>query len=661
MVKTIKRESIEQVRSHPGMVDIVESYCALKPAGMGALKGLCPFHDEKTPSFTVNIHSHFWHCFGCDKGGDIISFVQDIEGISFTEAVEYLADKFGVILEYTGNSAPTREKSEISKARLIEAHRIAKESYIAQLQTAAGKEARELLYGRGFDDAAIAYFQVGYAPDSWDFLLTILRKKGFTEKEIMASGLVSQSNNNNRVYDRFRDRVMWPIHSNMNDPVGFGARRLSDNSNEPKYLNSPETLIYKKSEVLYGLDLARKTIMEERKIVIVEGYTDVMAAHLAGVKYAVATCGTAFGGEHVNLVRRLLADRKSAISGMILDDGKCYGGEVIFTFDGDAAGQKAALKVFAEDDFFGAQPFVAVSPEGLDPCDLRIKYGDEKLRETIAERKPLFAFVLQSILQKANLDTAEGRIAALHQSAPIIITIRDYNLRLDYVRRLAGWLGLSESVVMRVVEQTLQKREQKPLELGNAPISTTEDSPVGESALTPFAEITDQVERIERMALGILIKAPIMANAANAQELPPNVFKVSIHQAIYDVIRAEGGVAICEKRMQELLAQGLSQADANQQALNWYVQQLVAGSMGMISKAIMQIAVEPFAQTDSEGMWKYVRGILMSLIYQGMTRQIADLQSALRRMEEGTEAHQQAYEMLVDLQQKRRAFSEMDS
>ncbi|MDN6487671.1 MAG: DNA primase, partial [Ancrocorticia sp.] len=362
MAGLIRREDIDEVRARTRIEDIVAGYVSLRPGGVDSQQGLCPFHDEKTPSFHVRPSVGRWHCFGCGEGGDAFSFVEKIEHITFVEAVELLARKAGVELHYEGGQ-DRKGPAGPNRARLIDAHRVAIDFYQNALHTPQAEAGRAMLADRGFDSDAIEHYSIGYSPDSWDGVLKELREHGFSEKEIAASGLATQGNRG--LYDRFRGRLMWPIFSITGDPIGFGARKLNDDDKGPKYLNTPETPIYKKSQVLYGLNLARKAIATEKRIVVVEGYTDVMAAQLAGIECAVATCGTAFGTEHVKIVRRLLGDGANPAAGLMLSSGRAYGGEVIFTFDGDAAGQKAALKAFQEDQSFAAQTFVAVAQEGM--------------------------------------------------------------------------------------------------------------------------------------------------------------------------------------------------------------------------------------------------------------------------------------------------------
>jgi DNA primase len=435
----IKDEDVAYVREHAPIDEVVGDYVQLKNAGGGQKKGLCPFHDEKSPSFHVTPSKGYFHCFGCQTGGDVISFLMKMDHLSFTETVERLAERIGYTLQYEeatgGKQTPPGQRS-----RLIAANAAAAKFYQTQLnESSQAQIGRDLLSNRGFEKAACEIFGVGYAPDEWDALTKHLRGQGFTMDELEVAGLSKMGQRG--PIDRFRNRLMWPIRDVSGDVVGFGARKLANDDVDtgPKYLNTPETPIYKKSQILYGLDLAKKEIAKKRQAVIVEGYTDVMAAHLAGISTAVATCGTAFGADHIRILRRLLMD----------DDA--FRGEVIFTFDGDAAGQKAALRAFSDDQKFVTQTFVAVEPDGLDPSDLRQQKGDLALRDLIARRVPLFEFAIRTEIRGHNLDTAEGRVNALNAAAPLVAQIRDKSLRPEYTRLLAGWLGMEVETVTSVV------------------------------------------------------------------------------------------------------------------------------------------------------------------------------------------------------------------
>ncbi|WP_194419772.1 DNA primase [Microbacterium abyssi] len=449
----IRQADVDEVKSRTNIADIVGERVALKSAGVGSLKGLCPFHDEKSPSFHVRPQVGFYHCFGCGESGDVYSFLRAIDHVSFTEAVERLAGRLGYTLHYEdGGAAPETS----GRSRLYAANAAAGEFFRGQLLTAEAETGRRFLGERGFDAGAAAHFGVGYAPRGWDGMLKALSAQGFTRDELLAAGLVSQGQRG--VYDRFRGRLVWPIRDVTGQTIGFGARKLYDDDQGPKYLNTPETIIYKKNQVLYGLDLAKRDISrgEPRRVVVVEGYTDVMACHLAGVTTAIATCGTAFGAEHIKVLRRVMGDDSSS-------------GEVVFTFDGDEAGQKAALRAFSEDDRFNAQTFVAVAPNGLDPCDLRLQRGDAAVRGLMDAKVPMFEFAIDRKLAGYDLATVEGQVGALRAAAPIVAEIRDRLLRPGYERVLARRLGMDPTEVHAEVERAARgaaaakpKQEQAP-------------------------------------------------------------------------------------------------------------------------------------------------------------------------------------------------------
>ncbi len=436
MAGRVRSEDVALVRERARIDQVIAEAVTLRTAGAGSLKGLCPFHDERSASFHVTPSRGLYYCFGCGEGGDVVDFLMKHDHLTFTEALEKLAARVGVTLRYEDGQGPQAPRGP-SRTRLAQANKVAAAWFVEQLATPAAMPGRQLLTERGFDQEATARFGVGFAPRSWDGLLGVLRGRGFTDAETLAAGLAAQGQRG--TYDRFRGRLVWPIRDGSGDVLGFGARKLDADDDGPKYLNTPETALYKKSQVLYGLDLARKDIGRLKQVVVVEGYTDVMAAHLAGVTTAVATCGTAFGPDHAALVRRYLSD----------DD--TFGGEVIFTFDGDAAGQKAALRAFEGDQRFVAQTFIAVSPDDMDPCELRLARGDAAVRELVASRTPLFAFAIRSTIAELNLSTAEGRVAAVRRAAPLVARIRDTSLRPEYARLLAGWVGVPEAEVRDAV------------------------------------------------------------------------------------------------------------------------------------------------------------------------------------------------------------------
>jgi DNA primase len=285
-------------------------------------------------------------------------------------------------------------------------------------------------------------------------------------------------------YDRFRGRLVWPIRDLAGDVVGFGARRLLDTDQGPKYLNTPETPLYKKSHVLYGIDLARKDISKQQRAVVVEGYTDVMACHVAGVTTAIATCGTSFGADHVKMLRRLLLDTDAMT------------GAVVFTFDGDAAGQRAALRAFESDQAFVAQTYVAVEPSGMDPCELRLASGDAAVRQLVESRVPMFEFAMRARLGQHDLDTAEGRVAALRDTAPLVSSIRDQALRSEYLTSLGGWLGMDPESVRDTVRAAARQAGARP-----GPTARPENAPAARSTTSPD-------HRLEAQAVQVMLQYP---------------------------------------------------------------------------------------------------------------------------------------------------------
>ncbi|MFE0643775.1 DNA primase [Streptomyces sp. NPDC058877] len=500
MAGRINDDDVKAVRDAVPIDAVVSEYLQLRSAGGGNLKGLCPFHDEKSPSFQVSPSKGLFHCFGCQEGGDTIAFVMKIDHLSFSETVERLAAKAGITLRYEeGGYNPGHQRGE--RIRLIEAHKIAAQYYAEQLGSAEAEIGRKFLAERGFDQAAAEHFGVGYSPAGWDHLTRFLRGKGFSDKELILSGL-SQDGRRGPI-DRFRGRLMWPIKDVGGEIVGFGARKLREDDNGPKYLNTPETPIYKKSQVLYGIDLAKKDIAKVSRAVVVEGYTDVMACHLAGVTTAIATCGTAFGGDHIKILRRLLMDNGSA--------------RVIFTFDGDAAGQKAALRAFEDDQKFAAETYIAIAPDSMDPCELRLAKGDEAVAELVRPRTPLFEFALRQIVRRYDLETPAGRAAALDEAAPIVAKIKNIASQHEVAVQLAGMLGILDTqfVVRRVAQIARWQRQggnrgperQQPPRTYDAP--TPPATPSG-----PALNLRSPAHRTERELLKLALQRPELVSPA---------------------------------------------------------------------------------------------------------------------------------------------------
>ena len=600
----IRDTDVSYVRDHSPIDEVVGDYVQLKGAGGGQKKGLCPFHDEKSPSFHVTPARGYFHCFGCQEGGDVIAFIMKIDHLSFTETIERLASRIGYQLTYEqssgGSKAPT-----VQRSRLLEANSQASLFYQEQLQLPSASHARELLIKRGFDKTASQSFEIGYAPDQWDALSKFLLGKGFSAEELLLAGLTKEGTKG--AIDRFRNRLIWPIRDISGDLVGFGARKLASDEEDtgPKYLNTPETSIYKKSQVLYGLDKAKKEIAKKRQVVIVEGYTDVMAAHLAGIPTAVATCGTAFGDEHIRILRRLLMD----------DDA--FRGEVIFTFDGDAAGQKAALRAFGDDQKFVTQTFVAVEPSGLDPSDLRQEMGDAALRDLIARRVPLFEFAIKSSIKQFDLGNADGRVQALNAAAPLIGKIRDASLRPEYARSLAGWLGMEVEVVMAAVKKNTST---KPANNDAAVVGEQWRPDPSEPRLI-----------LEREVLKVRLQMPALVR--NWPELEKNAFSHPAYIKLREFIDTQ----------EDLMAVNLEATDSDE-----------------LKSFITELMVEPI-RTDGEISDRYVSSITARLNEVALARSIAEVKSSLQRLNplESESEYNQMFSRLVEMEAKRRAQREL--
>lgn len=623
----IRREDIDALREKVSIEDIVSERVTLRQAGYDAMKGLCPFHDERTPSFQIRPNLGLWHCFGCDEGGDAISFVQRADTLSFIEAVEYLAGRFGVELRYEDGAPPVREAQPGRRQRLIDANQAAEAFFRTLLSDPEAQPARDVLLERHFDAAAADHFGVGYAPRSWDALLNHLRGLGFTVEEITAAGLVSQGNRG--VYDRFRGRLMWPIRDITGQTIGFGARKLFDDDPGPKYLNTPETVIYKKSQVLYGLDLAKKSIAQGKKVIIVEGYTDVMAAHLAGETTAVATCGTAFGSGHTPVLRRLLGDtNRRAVAGLPSS------GEVIFTFDGDDAGKKAALRAFGEDEHFNAHTYVAVTPGGMDPCDLRIRHGDQALIDMVNGRRPLFEFVIHTALAAVDLTTPEGRVEGLRAAAPILAGIKDDALRPEYVRQCAGWLGMPPAEVSRAVKvASTQPRAHAPVaKRGDALL----DAPQTEGSAVPAPNRRDPATNKEAAVLEVVLQTPALAAAWGFDTVDPNLFTTPAYQLVHKAVRDVGGT-----RRAETMSQGAWLEIVREKA-NPAVQRLVT-----------ELAVAAQPEDRPEHMPDYARGVLSWAQWAWLGRRITELKAQMQRMSYNDPGYLVVFEQLIDLEGQR--------
>jgi DNA primase len=632
MAGLIKREDIDRVRERSDLKEIVGAYVTLRSAGVGSFKGLCPFHDERSPSFHLRPSVGTYHCFGCGESGDVIAFLMAMEHTTFAETVERLAARANIELHYEdGGSGPDREQVG-RRQRLLEANKIADEYFREQLGAPAAATGQQFLAERGFTPEHAVQFGIGYAPQGWDHLLKHLQRKGFREDELKLTGLFSEGQRG--IYDRFRGRLVWPIRDLTGSTIGFGARKLFEDDPGPKYLNTPETQLYKKSQVLYGIDLAKRNVAKKRQLVVVEGYTDVMAAHLSGVDTAVATCGTAFGSDHVKIARRLISD-----------DGT--GGEIIFTFDGDAAGQKAALRAFEEDNKFLAKTFVAVEPHGLDPCELRQQQGPEAVVSLIDSRRPLFEFAIKAGLKNFNLDTVEGRTGALRHAAPIVAGIRDAVVRPGYERELAGWLGMETSVVHRAVQGAHRAGGPSSRHGGGSRqdhhggAGHGERSAAGHDAGFRRPDPRDPAARMEKEALEVVLQQPTLLSAELWQAFYAADFKVPAYAVVHSGIRAAGMA-------------GATPAQ--------WVEQVRQEVPSELAPLVSELAVTPLPARTAEDLVRYCRDIMNRLFELQITHQKGDLMGRLQRMGANGDPEEFAAlnRQLLDLEMKRRSLRGRD-
>lgn len=644
----IRRSDIDEVRARINIVDIVGDYVTLKGAGVGSMKGLCPFHDERSPSFHVRPQVGRYHCFGCGEDGDVFSFLQKMDHMTFTESVERMAARIGFELHYEDGGQAAADHG--SRARLLAANQAAADFFISQLSTPEAGVGRVFLGKRGFDPSAAERFGVGFAPRSYDAMSKQLRALGFSDAELLGAGLTGEGDRG--PYDRFRGRLIWPIRDVTGQTLGFGARKLFDDDSGPKYLNTPETAVYHKSQVLYGLDLAKRDISRGRQAVVVEGYTDVMACHLAGVTTAVATCGTAFGVDHIKVIRRVLGD--------VANSDTTGTGEVVFTFDPDAAGQKAASRAFSEEQRFAAQTFVAVAPDGLDPCDLRLEKGGDAVRRLIRSKRPMFEFMVRRVLAEHDLDTVEGRVAALRASAPVVAGIRDQALHVGYVRNLAGWLGMEPAEVSRAVAAARTsgsaqsagrgtQEHRRGTESGQADGRyTSERSWAGEPALGEAEQAavqeagptlmqlpTDPMTRLERDALMAILQQP----AAVGRELIDRAGQVVYSNSSLAVVR-------------DAIVASMDAIDTTA----WFTR-VIEETPGPFGTLVKELGVAPLPEREGRELAVYCQGVTIDLISRDLLRSKAEMLGRLQRTDAVAEPdrYRQIQRELVRIETERRA------
>jgi DNA primase len=526
----IRDEDVAAVRERTDIVKLVSGYLTLKKAGHDRFVGLCPFHTEKTPSFGVSPSKGLYHCFGCGKGGDAIGFLRDVEHLEFSEAVERLAKDAGVTLRYEGDT-PAERRVASKRQALVRANEAAFELYHRTLLEAKeGEEARAYLESRGIDRDVAAGFEIGYAPASPDFLLRRL-VKSLSAELLVEAGLAIKDQEGN-VRDRFRRRITFPVHDLSGKAVGIGARILPGGSGRdegPKYLNSPETPVYRKAEVLYNLQRAKSSATRLGELYLVEGYTDVIAMVRAGVTNTVATCGTALGEGHFRLASR-------------------FAQRMVLAFDSDDAGARAAERAFEFVERFPVQPVVLILPEGLDPADFVDKHGDEALRELAATAVPLVEYMVRRTVGRHDLSTIEGQSAAVAAAVPLLEQLGDPVRQSEYAHLLAELAGVSEGSVVLAIDQRLSGR---PVEVQQA------------------VKRASAQEKVEREMLRILAR-DAEAFGRIAPRLTDEHFRTNRHRELLHLLRqtegrvsgsdAEGGD---EEDVQALTALALEPLDGD--------------------------------------------------------------------------------------------------
>ena len=471
-------ESVDRVRDAIDMIDLVGSKTELRRAGAARYEGLCPFHEERTPSFGIDPVKKLYHCFGCGAGGDAISFVRELEGVDFVGAIELLADRFGVQLE-VAEEDPREAERRRARERLFELlDRTA--SYYERVLWESGEAAaaREYLLGRGLTAESLRAFRVGYSPSAWDRVLLASRRAGYSNQELYDTGLATRGKEG-RLYDRFRARIMFPLWDARGRVIGFGARAMGEQRGA-KYINTPESPLFHKGSVVYGAHLARASAAKAGQVIVAEGYTDVIALHQAGVENVVASMGTALTDQQVGLLKRLA-------------------GQALLAMDADAAGQEAMLraaKVAGEE----VKLFVVPLPAGKDPADL-VASSAQEFTSLLERPTPIHEFVVQRLLDKADLTTSHGRDDALKALAPVYATIPNKVLEEELLRVIADAVDLHRDTTLQLL------RQYRNLAPRRAPADAAPAARAPAQPLTPS-------EEVERTFLALCLGQPALGREA---------------------------------------------------------------------------------------------------------------------------------------------------
>lgn len=507
MASRFSDEFLAELRMRCDVEQIISMYVHLKRRGKN-LVGLCPFHNEKTPSFTVYPESQSFYCFGCGAGGEVISFIRRAENLDYTEAVRYLCDKCGMVMPSEGYDNSLAEK----RKRMYEINKHAARFFNSMLFTEQGKEGLEYYQKRGLKKSTITKFGLGFAPDSWDSLLKYMREKGYSYEELYEANLANKSNKNGKIryYDSFRNRVMVPIIDVRGNVVAFGGRVLDDS--KPKYINTSDTFVYKKSLGVFGLNFAKNS--GEKSLILVEGYMDAISLHQAGFTNVIACLGTAFTGEMAQLLSR-------------------YAEEIILCYDADEAGQKATNRAIGVLNSIGMKMRVVTLSGGKDPDEILTKYGAERFRSVIEGAANEIEFELIRLRNGLDLATSDGKMKYLELAAEALAKSGNKIAQDIYSSRLSEELGVSKNTIMLRIEQ-IAKRQKRIVQKDK--FRRIQQDAMSENTKIAVGNATNiKVVKAERLLIACIAKNPDfyrkVENMINADD-----FSVLSHKRIFCVL-----------------------------------------------------------------------------------------------------------------------------
>lgn len=608
MAGRIRQEDIEAVRERSDIVKVVSAHLQLKKAGRDSLVGLCPFHTEKTPSLSVSPSKQVYHCFGCGEGGNVFRFVEKVENLSFAEAVERLAAEAGIALRYEGQTAADRR----AVGRRQGLHRAVQEAAgLFQRMLVEGREgadARAYLGSRGITQTSVERFGIGYAPGYPDFLLKRMSRTHSPEL-LVEAGLVAKDGAG-ALRDRFRGRVMFPIHDLSGNAVGFGGRLLEGPNapqNVAKYVNSPETTIYRKGTLLYNLNRAKSELSRSGRAFLVEGYTDVIALDQAGIGTAVATCGTALGEDHVKLLSRFTE-------------------RAVLAFDSDDAGARAAERAYQFHERYPVDISVLVLPRGQDPADFVGAAGGEEFAALADRAVALVEYMIDRSLVGRDLTDLEERARAIRAGLALVAGLDDAVRRQEYARMLAGKVGEPEISVMLELEQLFSPPTPTP---------SRQEATAARGRVPPH-------QKVEREALKLLIQAPDLCRSRLAGVTAEH-FAMPQHRTAFELVR-------------EMSADRATASAGDRHPAAALVSMAHERARGeQIGKLLAALAVEP-AETLGDITPEYVEHIFLRLEEFALKREAEEIRGRLQRLNplKASEEYDQLYERFVKLEGARR-------